>query len=149
MKIVKVPKFSSEIELLKYEVDNDKIYVKYYSDGVQAGFPSPAQDFKEERLSLDKKYLDKPESTFIVRVKGFSMSPTFIPNDLLIVRSDIQLINNGIGIVSVNNTDFTVKRFDDENNCLVPDNTKFPRIELEKEDVVLTLGVVKHLIRDI
>lgn len=60
MKILKAPQFSSEIENLPFRVNDQGVYVKYFESGVQAGFPSPADDFKEQKLSLDEKYLSNP-----------------------------------------------------------------------------------------
>ena len=37
---------------------------------VPAGFPSPAQDYTEGRLSLDEHLIAHPEATFFVRVAG-------------------------------------------------------------------------------
>lgn len=148
-KIVKLPKIGSEIELVPFRIKKDGVYVKYYKEGVQAGFPSPADDFKEQKLSLDKKYLNNPDATFLVRVKGDSMFPTLMVNDLLIVKSDINFNDNSIGIISVNNTEFTVKRFDKKKNILLADNESFDNIPIGEDDTILCLGVVQHLIRDV
>lgn len=149
MKVIKVPKLSDELENLPFRVDKNGVYIKYYADGVQAGFPSPADDFKEDKLSLDKKYITNPNATFIIKVKGNSMFPTLEPDDILIVKSDEELQDNLIGIISVNNTDFTVKRFDKENNSLIADNKRFKNVSINEDDTLLCLGVVKHLIRDL
>lgn len=149
MKIVKVPQFGSEIENLPFRISEEGIVVNYFEDGVQAGFPSPADDFKEQKLSLDEKYLSKPNSTYIVRVKGDSMYPTLHVGDILVVRTDVNLDDNKIGIISLNNTEFTVKRFDKEKNKLIADNKDFSNIELREEDTLMCLGVVMQLIRDI
>ncbi|NQY29681.1 MAG: DNA repair protein [Flavobacteriaceae bacterium] len=149
MKIVKVPEFGSEIENLPFRVSNEGVYVKYFEDGVQAGFPSPADDFKEQKLSLDEKYLSKPNSTYIVRVKGDSMYPTLHVGDILVVRTDINLDDNKIGIISLNNTEFTVKRFDKKKEMLIADNVDFKNIEIKEEDTLMCLGVVMQLIREI
>ncbi|CAL2077308.1 DNA polymerase V protein UmuD [Tenacibaculum sp. 190524A02b] len=149
MKIINLPKFSSEIEIVSFQVNGEEIKVNYFPDGVQAGFPSPADDFKEEKLSLDKKYLTNPDATYIVKVKGNSMFPTLEISDLLIVKSDLRMEDNDIVIVSVNNTEFTVKRFDKSNNILLADNPEFSNIEIQEEDTLICLGVVKNLIRDI
>lgn len=149
MKIVKVPQFGSEIENLPFRVSNEGVYVKYFEDGVQAGFPSPADDFKEQKLSLDEKYLSKPNSTYIVRVKGDSMYPTLHVGDILVVRTDINLDDNKIGIISLNNTEFTVKRFDKNKEILIADNKDFNNIEIKEDDTLMCLGVVMQLIRDI
>ena len=149
MKIVKVPQFGSEIENLPFRISEEGIVVNYFEDGVQAGFPSPADDFKEQKLSLDEKYLSKPNSTYIVRVKGDSMYPTLHVGDILVVRTDVNLDDNKIGIISLNNTEFTVKRFDKLKNKLIADNKDFSNIELREEDTLMCLGVVMQLIRDI
>ena len=42
--------------------------------GISAGFPSPADDFKEIRISLDEELVKNKEATFYARVSGDSMS---------------------------------------------------------------------------
>lgn len=149
MKIITLPKFSNELINLPFVKGELVNTVKYYEQGVQAGFPSPADDFKEQKLSLDDKYLANPNATYLIKVVGESMSPTLNPNDILIVKSDKELTDNCIAIISVNNTDFTVKRFDKKNKQLIADNPEFSNIKLDKEDTLLCLGVVKHLVRDL
>lgn len=147
MIIIKAPRLNEELELVPISADNEKRYVNYFG-GVQAGFPSPAEDFLGKKISLDEKYISKPNSTYIIKVRGNSMYPTLQNGDIVIVRSDKELQNNDIAIVSINNSDYTVKRFDKKNSQFVPDNPKFKVIEVREEDVVICLGIVKHLIRD-
>ena len=147
MKILKVPQFGDELKNIPYRVNEKGNGVVFYEDGVQAGFPSPADDFKEQSLSLDERFLSKPNSTFIVKVQGESMYPTLHHGDLLIVRADENLTSNRIAIISVNNTDFTVKRFDTDK--LIADNPGFPNIDLKEEDTLICFGVVMQLIREI
>ncbi len=149
MKIISLPKFGKELINLPFKIENSKVYVKYYEEGVQAGFPSPAEDFKEIPLSLDEKYLQNPESTYLIKVAGNSMYPTLHIGDILVVKSDKTFENDHIGIVSVNNTDFTVKRLNKEKKQLTADNVDFPNINVEEDDTLICLGVVKHLIRDL
>ena len=149
MKIIKQPKLSKELINLPFQIRNKKVYVNYFEEGVQAGFPSPAEDFKELPLSLDEKYLQDPEATYLIKVVGDSMYPTLQMGDILIVKSNMEIQNENIGIVSVNQTDFTVKRFNKKNNQLIADNADFPNINLNEEDTLICLGVVKQLIRDL
>lgn len=44
---------------------------------VPAGFPSPAADYYEERLSLDEHLIEHKEATFFVRVQGHLNRPGF------------------------------------------------------------------------
>ena len=149
MKILNVPKFGEELIYLPFRIEDNKIYVNYYEEGVQAGFPSPAEDFKEVPLSLDAKYLQNPEATFLIKVAGNSMYPTLQTGDILVVKSNEELNNNTIGIISVNQENFTVKRLDKIKQKLIADNKEFPDIPIKKEDTLICLGVVKHLIRDL
>jgi DNA polymerase V len=53
---------------------------------VPAGFPSPADDFVERRLSLDDHLIRQPESTFLLRVSGDALAAEGIHDgDLLVV----------------------------------------------------------------
>jgi len=149
MKILKLPNLSNELEMVPIEMCNNGLFIKYYHEGVSAGFPSPADDFKEHKLSLDEHYIEDIDSTYLIRVVGNSMYPTLMEGDLLIVKADEQLYDNCIGIVSVNNTDFTVKRFSKNTQQLLADNVKHPNISIDESDTIMCLGVVKHLIRDL
>ncbi len=151
MKIINlsnIPRLSSELRIIPFKYCETS-GVNFFPEGVQAGFPSPARDFEDQKLSLDSRYLSKPNSTFIIQVVGHSMYPTLHENDLLIVRSDLSLEDKKIGIVSVNYTDFTVKRFDKQAQKLLADNPNFDDIRIEDEDVLYCLGVVETLFRDL
>ena len=73
----KAPYFGSELENLTIHSEGEKKYVQVCG-GVRAGFPSPAEDFLSDRISLDERYLSKVESTFVNRVKGLSMYPEYV-----------------------------------------------------------------------
>ena len=58
----------------------------YFDTGISAGFPSPAEDFKQERLSLDSELIKNKEATFFARVSGQSMIDAGLnDNDLLVI----------------------------------------------------------------
>jgi len=147
MKIINLPKLSREIEFVPYANNSNRITVPYYPQGVKAGFPSPADDFKAERISLDARYLDHPESTYLIRVKGNSMYPTLHKGDILVVKAHITAKHNDIAIFSVNDSAFTVKRLNKQRNILSADNKEFETISIQPSDTVVCLGVVKHIIR--
>lgn len=149
MKIIQIPKFNPELINLPYRIEDNRLYVKYYEQGVQAGFPSPAEDFKEVPLSLDERYLQNPEATYLIKVVGDSMFPVLQVGDILIVKANLELKHQDIAIVSVNNTDFTVKKFDKKKNILIPENKKYLPVSIMEDDVLICLGIVKHLIRDL
>ena len=62
----------------------DSLGALFFDTGIAAGFPSPAEDFKEQRLSLDKELIKNKEATFFARVSGQSMIGAGLDdNDLL------------------------------------------------------------------
>src|SRR3989339_560627 len=77
---------------------------------VSAGFPSPADDYIDLKLDLNKHLVSHPAATFYVRVKGRSMEDAGIQdNDMLIVDRSLEPKNNDIAVCIVNG-EFTVKR---------------------------------------
>ena len=57
----------------------------FIEQGISAGFPSPADDFKEIRISLDKELVKNKDSTFYARVSGNSMENAGLEDGDLIV----------------------------------------------------------------
>ena len=47
----------------------------YVDGGIQAGFPSPAQDYVDGILDLNRELIAHPAATFYARVTGHSMEP--------------------------------------------------------------------------
>jgi DNA polymerase V len=81
---------------------------------VPAGFPSPAEDYAEGPLDLNRYLIHHPAATFFVRVKGDSMIGAGIfCGDLLIVDRAL-MPNHGNVVIAVVNGDLTVKRFHQE-----------------------------------
>ena len=50
-----------------------EIFLPFADGGIKCGFPSPAQDYVEESIDLNKTLIDSKESTFLGRVEGDSM----------------------------------------------------------------------------
>lgn len=149
MKKIKGIPFSDDLINLEIEKEQGKLFVRNF-EGVNAGFPSPAEDFVTDRISLDQKYLYRLESTFINKVGGLSMFPDYHLGDLIVVRSDFDPQNGDDIVVSVNNSAYSLKRYDKVNNVLISVNEKYTNaIKLSDSDQVIILGVVTTLIREI
>ena len=83
--------------------------IPLFAMSVSAGRPAPADDYVEERLDLARLLVERPESTFFVRVEGESLIDEFIqPGDYLVVDRALEARHNDIVIALVDN-DFTVK----------------------------------------
>ena len=79
-------------------------------EGISAGFPSPADDFKENRISLDRELVKNKEATFYARVSGDSMIEAGLDDgDLLVIDRSLNPENGKIAVCFIDG-DFTVKR---------------------------------------
>ena len=118
-------------------------------EGVSAGFPSPADDFKEIRISLDKELVKNKEATFYARVDGDSMIGAGLEDgDLLVIDRSLNPENGKIAVCLVDG-DFTVKRIKKEKHklYLMPENKKYSEIEIKEENELIIWGIVVYLIK--
>lgn len=125
------------------------IEVPFVEGGITAGFPSPADDFKEVRISLDKTLIKNTDATFYARVKGQSMMGAGIDDgDLLIVDKSLEPQNNKIAVCFLDG-EFTVKRLKVEKDAvyLVPENEDYKAIRVTKENQLIIWGIVTYVIK--
>lgn len=61
-----------DIEIFKAE-QGPELNLSYADGGIHAGFPSPAQDYIEDGIDLNKELIRHKASTFYGRVVGDSM----------------------------------------------------------------------------
>ena len=119
--------------------------------GISAGFPSPADDFKEVRISLDKELVKNTESTFYARVCGNSMEDAEISDgDLLVIDRSIEPKNNMISVCFLDG-EFTVKRFLKKEGKLYlkPENKNYKKILVNEENKLIIWGIVTYVIKKI
>ena len=120
-------------------------------EGISAGFPSPADDFKETRISLDRELVKNKEATFYARVSGDSMIEAGLDDgDLLVIDRSKNPENGRIAICLVDG-EFTVKRIKKEKKklYLMPENKKYKPIELKEENELIIWGVVEYVIKKV
>ena len=119
--------------------------------GISAGFPSPADDFKEIRISLDRELIKNRDATFYARVSGESMVGAGLDDgDLLIIDRSLDPKNGKIAVCLVDG-EFTVKRIKKEKNklYLMPENKKYKPIELKEESELIVWGIVEYVIKKV
>ncbi|QEC69352.1 translesion error-prone DNA polymerase V autoproteolytic subunit [Panacibacter ginsenosidivorans] len=112
------------------------------------GFPSPARDYLEERIDLNKLLIKNPLSTFYFWCQGNSMVNAYIPDKtLLVVDRSIEAQNGDIVVAAVNG-EFIVRYLKKkERKCwLVPANNKYKDIEITAEMKAEIWGVVTSII---
>jgi DNA polymerase V len=133
------PNFESEIQF------------PYISEGVSAGFPSPAADFMETCIDLNKELSENPLATFYIKVKGNSMIDAGINDkDVLVVDRSLEPRNNKIAICCIDG-EFTVKRIQVEKDCLylMPENPSYEPIKVTEENQLIIWGMVTYVIKKV
>ena len=121
----------------------------FFDTGISAGFPSPADDFRETRISLDEELINNKEATFFAKVSGQSMIGAGLDdNDLLVIDRSIQPENNKIAVCFLDG-EFTVKRLRVEGNemWLQPENPDYPIIKITEENNFVIWGIVTNVIK--
>ncbi|MDD5059208.1 MAG: translesion error-prone DNA polymerase V autoproteolytic subunit [Sideroxydans sp.] len=112
---------------------------------VPAGFPSPADDYVERRLSLDEHLIQHKESTFFMRVAGHSMRELGIfDGDLLVVDRSVPA-SHGCVVVAVVDGEFTVKQllYTPRGKVLRAAHPDYPEVTIKPEQDFSIWGVVQ------
>ncbi|MEQ9115702.1 MAG: translesion error-prone DNA polymerase V autoproteolytic subunit [Rickettsiales bacterium] len=141
----------SMIDKVKKYALNKGYAVPLYSNKIQAGFPSPADDHIESRIDFNEFLVQHPSSTFAVKVTGESMIEAGIyPDDTLIVDRSIEP-NHGKVVVAVIDGELTVKRLHrkDGQIILLPENRMFDPIIIKNENDLVIWGVVTNVIHKV
>ena len=123
----------------------------FFDTGISAGFPSPAEDFKLERLSLDEVLVKNKLSTFFARVSGQSMIGAGLDdNDLLVIDRSLEPAHNRIAVCFLDG-EFTVKRLkvDKDGVWLQPENPNYPIIKITEENDFVIWGIVTNVIKKV
>ncbi len=121
------------------------------NEDIAAGFPSPAEDFMEVRISLDKELIKNEDATFYARVRGNSMIDANIEDgDLLVIDRSIESRNGKIAVCMIDG-EFTIKRLKVEKKCvyLMPENKNYKPIKVTKENELIVWGIVTYVIKQV
>lgn len=120
-----------------------------FFSGISAGFPSPAYDYLESTIDLNKELIKNSGSTFFGRVKGLSMKDAGIDDgDILIIDKSI-IPKTGMTAVCFIDGEFTLKRISLGKNCitLLPANNNFKPIVVTEQNDFMIWGIVTYVIK--
>lgn len=123
----------------------------FVESGIKAGFPSPAIDFEDEKMSLDKFLVKNHEATFYARADGDSMTGAGIDNgDIMIIDRSLEPQENKIAVCCIDG-EFTVKRIKTEKSSLylMPENKDFEPIKITAENNLIIWGIVIYVIKKV
>jgi DNA polymerase V len=130
---------------------DNQLELPYISSGIKAGFPSPAADFDESKISLDNVLVKNREATFYAKASGSSMIGAGINDgDILVIDRSIEPQNNKVAVCFIDG-EFTIKRIQVEKDCiyLMPENPKFNPIKVTNENELIIWGIVTYVIKKI
>lgn len=128
-----------------------RVALPLYLAGVQAGFPSPADDYIDRRLDLNEHLVRHPAATFFVRASGDSMRGAGIHDGDLLVVDRAEEARSGRVVIAAVNGELTVKRLDrrGERLVLAPANPDYPELDVTGNESFDIWGVVTHVIHKV
>jgi len=141
----------NQFEIVGQAVSEDAMVISLplYLDRVSAGFPSPADDYIEAELDLNRYMIRNPPDTSMVRVKSDAMSGAgILDGDILIVDRSIGP-RHGMIVVTVVNGEMCVRRLNRKNGnwVLDPDNKDFQPLRIRPGQDLEIWGVVTGMVR--
>ncbi len=128
-----------------------KILLPFVEAGISAGFPSPADDFLELTIDLNKELVKHPSTTFYGKVKGDSMQDAgFNDGDLLVIDKSLRPSDGKIAVCFIDG-EFTVKRIRKDKDCiwLVAENKKYKPIKVTEDNDFIVWGLVTNIIKSV
>ena len=120
-------------------------------EGIRAGFPSPAEDYTEPTLDLNRYVTKNPASTFYARITGDSMIGADIHDgDIVVIDKSLEPKDGNIAVCFIDG-EFTLKRIllAKGHLWLQPANSKFKPIEITEENHFLVWGIVTHIVKQL
>ncbi len=127
--------------------------VRKMASTVQAGFPSPADDYLEDVLDLNRHLIIQghEDSTFILRVSGHSMTDAGIHDGDEVVVDRALTPTEGRVVVAVVNGELTIKylRFRESKPVLVAGNRHFADRTFAEGEEMTVWGVVTRVLHKV
>lgn len=120
---------------------------------VKAGYDYLAQENWIGNVDINKKLADSGEF-FALTVKGDSMFPVLVEDDIVIVKKQEDFENGDIVVAIINGDEATIKKGKKSDNSILlqPLNTSYEPLIFTNEEMksipVKIIGIVKQLKRD-
>ena len=139
----------NKITLVKKHTDNNLETVPYILSRISAGFPSPADDYIENNLSISELLIKNQLSTFLMKASGESMIEAGINDgDVLVVDRSLEARSRDI-VIAIFEGSLTVKRLiikADGSAILKSENPLYKNILISEYTELEIWGVVTSAI---
>ena len=135
--------------LVKKHKDDSLETVPYILSRISAGFPSPADDYIENNLSISELLIKNQLSTFLMKASGESMIEAGINDgDVLVVDRSLEARSRDI-VIAIFEGNLTVKRLiikADGSAILKSENSLYKNILISEYTELEIWGVVTSAI---
>ena len=138
----------TKLDIIKPDLSSD-LPLPLAESGVQAGFPSPAQDYTPDSFDLNREIVRHPAATFYASVHGDSMcGEGFDSGDLIVVDRSLDPMDGDLAVCCLNG-EFTLKRIEIRPDAvwLIPSNESYDPILVTPDERFEIWGVVTHTIK--
>lgn len=162
---------------LRREAPAENHEVAFVEGGVHAGFPSPAQDYMNASIDLNRELVKHPAATFFAKVVGDSMIDAGVEEgDILVVDKSLEPSEGDMAVCFIDG-EFALKYISFKNHVvdgygerqakkaskpgvsydilehqrmwLLPANPKYPPIEVTDANDFTIWGVVTYVIKKV
>lgn len=136
------------LQFYKPDFENS-LAAPFIPSGIKAGFPSPAGDFDESKISIDQIVVKNQATTFYAKASGNSMVNAGIDDgDILVIDRSLEPSNFKIAVCYIDG-EFTVKRIkiDKTGTYLQPENDAYNPIKITEENELIIWGIVTYVIK--
>lgn len=108
--------------------------VTFIGDGIKAGFPSPATDYLQEGINMNRVIVQKPDNTFIIIAeKGISNEECIEEGNLLVIEQSLTPRENDL-LAYIKDGEFLIGRIGEEDkNDLILLGVLIANIKIYKE----------------
>jgi len=127
----------------------NELHIPFFLETVSCGFPSPAQDSREESLDFNALLFKHKANTYCLRCSGDSMKLKGIfSGDILVVDRTIRAKSGDVIVAEISGS-FTVKTLliEEGRAVLHAENPSFSDIRVALEEDLILFGVVTAVVR--
>ena len=136
--------------LLRPALDPETLPLPLLGRLIPAGFPSPADDYLEGEIDLNRLLVERPAACYLMRVSGPSMSGAGIMDgDLVVVDRSVEAVPGHV-VVAVVAGEMTIKRLRrtrDGRAVLRAENPDYPAVVVGEGNPAEVWGVVVGCVR--
>ena len=117
---------------------------------IACGFPSPADDFLQESLDVNKLLVRHPDATFYAVARGTSLAPLVQPGSIMVIDRSLEWSSDLLACCFIDG-EFTAKWIEKSGDKirLIPLNPNFPTLEYSPEEAEIYIwGIVTSIINN-